>query len=70
MRSGLVKQFIKGFDKIRECFKFICSVFIDLMIEKLKTGIFDGPQIHKHLKDIYFMETMSINEALLFIFLL
>ncbi len=32
-------------------------------MEKLKAGIFDGPQIRKLLKDANFVKTMSENEA-------
>lgn len=63
IKLGLIKQFVKALDKNGECFKYICSVFPDLTIEKLKAGIFDGPQIRKLLKDTNFVKTMSENEA-------
>ena len=40
---GLIKQFVKALDS--DCFSHICSVFPGLSNEKLKAGIFDGPQI-------------------------
>ncbi len=58
IKPGLIKLFVKALDENGECFKYICSVFPGLTIEKLKAGIFDGPQIHK-----LFVKTMSKNEA-------
>lgn len=63
IKLGLIKQFVKALDKNGECFKYICCVFPELTIEKLKAGIFDGPQIRKLLKDTNFMKTMSEPEA-------
>ncbi len=50
IKLGLIKQFVKALDENWECFKDICSVFQGLTIEKLKAGIFDGPQIRKLLR--------------------
>ncbi len=61
IKLGLIKQFVKALDENGECFKYICSVFPDLTIEKLKAGIFDGPQIRKLLMDTNFVKTMSEN---------
>ncbi len=63
IQLGLIKQFVKALDENGECFKYICSVFPGLTIEKFKVGIFDGPQIRKLLKDANFVKTMSENEA-------
>ncbi len=63
IKLGLIKQFVKSLVENGECFKYICSVFPGLTIEKLKAGIFDGPQIRNLLKDSNFMKTMSENEA-------
>jgi hypothetical protein len=63
IKLGLIKQFVKALDKNGECFKYICSVFPGLTIEKLKAGIFDGPQIRKLLKDANFVKSMIENEA-------
>ncbi len=63
IKLGLIKQFVKALDENEECFKYICSVFPGLTIEKLKAGNFDGPQICKLLKDANFVKTMSENEV-------
>ena len=34
-----------GIEKDGDCFKYICMKFASLTIEKLKAGIFDGPQV-------------------------
>ena len=43
----IMKQFVKALEKDSDCFKYICMKFPGLTIEKLKAGIFDGPQIRK-----------------------
>ena len=45
IKLGLMKQFVKALDKEGECFKYFCKAFPRLSSEKLKAGIFDGPQI-------------------------
>ena len=55
----LIKQLVKALDKDGECFKYICRSFPELSIEKLKAGIFDGPDIRKLMQDEYF--TLSVN---------
>ena len=40
-----MKQFVKALNKDGDCFKYICTKFPGSTIEKLITGIFDGPQI-------------------------
>lgn len=62
IKLRLIQQFVKALDKNGNCFKYTCSVFLDLMIEKFKAEIFYGPQIHKLLKDTNFMKTVSENE--------
>lgn len=64
IKLGLIKQFVKALDKNGKCFKYICSVFPDLTIEKLKAGIFDGPQIRKLMKDTKLVKTMRKTEAI------
>lgn len=60
-KFGLIKQFVKALDKNLKYFKYICSVFADLMIEKLKARVFDGSQINKILKDTNFVKILNEN---------
>ena len=59
IKLGLIKQLGKALDKDGECFKYICRSFPGLSIEKLKAGIFDGPDIRKLMQDENFI--LSIN---------
>ena len=51
IKLGLIKQLVKALDKDGECFKYICQSLPGLSIEKLKAGIFDGPDIQKLMQD-------------------
>ena len=65
IKLGLIKQFVKALDKNGACFQYICNTFPELTSEKLKAGIFDGPQIRKLIKKTTtFLTTMTNNEAL------
>ena len=48
---GLIKQFIKALDKDGDCFTNLCQSFPGLTMEKLKGGIFDGPQIRQLIRN-------------------
>lgn len=39
------------------------STFLGLSIEKLKQGIFDGPDIQKFIKDDNFVNPMNVTES-------
>ena len=54
-----MKQFVKALEKDGDCFKYICMKFPGLTIEKLKAGIFDGPQIQKLIHDANFCNFMN-----------
>ena len=58
-----MKQFVKALNKEGECFKYICKFFPRLSSEKLKAGIFDGPQIRQLTKDRNFVLCMSEFES-------
>ena len=58
-----MKQFVKVLNKEGNCFEYICRTFPGLSNEKLKAGIFDGPQIRKLLKDTNFVNSMNSVEA-------
>ena len=59
IKLGLMKQFTKALDTETVCFKYIIASFPGLSIEKIKAGVFDGPQIRKLLKDTNFVESMT-----------
>ena len=60
IKRGLIKQFTKAMDKDGDCFTYLCQAFPGLSVEKLKAGIFDGPQIRQLIRDPEFEN--SINE--------
>ena len=45
IKLGIMKQFVKALEEDGHCFRHICMKFPGPTIEKLKAGIFDGPQI-------------------------
>jgi len=59
IKLGLIKQFTKALDKHGRCFTYLCKTFPGLTIEKLKAGIFDGPQIRSLIKDPEFENSMN-----------
>ena len=59
MKLGLMKQFVKGLSTDGDCLKYIILTFPGLSIEKIKTGLFNGPQIRQLIKDEQFTGTMS-----------
>ena len=59
IKLGIMKQFVKALEKDSDCFKYICMQFPGLTIEKLKAGIFDGPQIRKLMNDSDFCNFMT-----------
>lgn len=54
-----MKQFVKSLNKDGECFKYISRSFQEISFEKLKAGIFTGPQIRKLIKDSNFQNYMN-----------
>ena len=59
IKLGLMKQFVKALDKHGDCFNYIVKKFPGLSIEKMKAGIFDGPQIRKLIPDQAFTSHMT-----------
>ena len=59
IKLGLMKQYVKALNKDGECFEYILKKFPNLSSEKLKAGIFDGPQIRKLVNDPDFSISMS-----------
>ena len=62
----LMKQYVKTLNKNKhgDCFKYICRKFQGLSIEKLKQGIFDGPQIRQLINDSEFVKSKTELEFL------
>lgn len=54
-----MKQFVKALDKTGPCFAYIGRKMPQLSSEKLKAGIFDGPQIRQLIKDPAFVTCMN-----------
>ena len=59
IKLGLIKQFTKALDKDGDCFTYLCQAFPGLTMEKLKAGIFDGPQIRQLIRDPEFENSMN-----------
>ena len=59
-----MKQFVRSLGKNSNCFNYISKSFPVLSKEKLKAGMFDGPQIRKLIKDNNFINSMTAVEAL------
>ena len=55
----LIKQFVKSLTVTGDCFNYICITFPALIMENLKVGIFNGPQIRRLIKDPRFVQTMT-----------
>ena len=51
IKLGLMKQFVKALDKRGNCINNIAKKIPGLSMEKMKSGIFDGPQIRKLIQD-------------------
>lgn len=54
-----MKQFVKALPTEGDCFKYLISAFPRLSFEKIKAGVFDGPQIRQLIKDEHFIGTMT-----------
>ena len=51
---------MKALDKDGGCFNYIAKTFPGFSIEKLKAGIFDGPQIRKLMQDQTFTVRVTV----------
>ncbi|KAK9871336.1 hypothetical protein WA026_011602 [Henosepilachna vigintioctopunctata] len=54
-----MKQFVKTLSTVEGCFKYIILPFPSLSYEKIKAGVFDGPQIPQLIENERFIETMT-----------
>jgi hypothetical protein len=57
-----MKQFVRALPQEGPCFKYLSMKFPSITQDKLKAGIFVGPQIHKLMKDKDFEKTMNARE--------
>ena len=57
-----MRQFVMALKKDSDCFKNICTKFPRSTIEKLKAGIFDGPQIRTLINDHHFPNSINKKE--------
>ena len=62
IKLGLMKQFTKALDKDGGCFTHLCHAFPGVTMEKLKAGIFDGPQLRQLIRDPEFENSMNEGE--------
>ena len=62
IKLGLMKQFVKALDKEGNCSKYLCRTVPASSSEKLRTGIFHGPQIGRLRKDDIFVRNMTALE--------
>ncbi|MEL7307752.1 MAG: hypothetical protein AAGK05_07670 [Pseudomonadota bacterium] len=62
IKLGLMKQFVKALSSESECFHHICRVLPGLSFEKIKAGVFDGPQIRLLMRDSVFPAKMNVLE--------
>ena len=62
IKLGLIKQLVKTLDEDCDCFNYIAKTFPGLSMEKLKAGIFDGPQIRKLMQNQIYTARMTVAE--------
>lgn len=63
IKLGLMKQFVKALNKEGSCFEYIAHKLPGITMEKLKAGIFDGPQIRQLMNDPLFIPSMNEIES-------
>ena len=47
IKLGMMKQFVKALNRVSDCFIYLCDTSPAISTEKLRAGIFDGPQIRR-----------------------
>ena len=62
IKLGLMKQFVKALHLDGECFQHILCTFPGLSCEKIKAGVFDGPQIRALVRDQTFVRAVNDKE--------
>ena len=59
IKLGLMKNFVKALDREGRGFAFLLQKFQQKSMEKIKAGIFDGPQIRELIKDTSFDDALN-----------
>ena len=59
IKLGLTKQFVEALNKEGACFEYIQQKFPYMSVEKVKKGVFVGPQIRKLIKNAQFLSIMT-----------
>lgn len=59
IKLGLMKNFVKALNPESDAFEYLKKISPKLSIQKIKAGIFIGPQIRKLFDDIEFQECLS-----------
>ena len=62
IKLGLMKQFVRALNTDGECFQHIVSALPASSFEKIKAGVFDGPQIRALVRDQDFVRKMDDKE--------
>jgi len=62
IKLGLMKNFVKALDVKGTAFTYLCGKFPRLTYEKIKAGVFIGPQIRQLFKDQQFEAVLSDKE--------
>ena len=62
IKLGLMKNFVKALDRDSRGFAFLHQKFQQKSIEKIKAGIFDGPQIRELIKDTSLHDALNPTE--------
>ena len=63
VKLGLMKQFVTALNTDGACFRYLCSAFPGMSMEKIKAGIFNGTQIRQLIKDLQFARHMTEHES-------
>ena len=62
VKLGLMKQFVKALNTNDKCFQYLIYAFSKLSYDKIKAGVFDGPQIRLLVRDKKFVKVMNNRE--------
>ena len=64
-----MKQFVEALHLDGECFHHLLHTFPGLSYEKIKAGVFDGPQIRTLVRNQAFVQSMNNKEKAAWSFL-
>lgn len=63
IKLGITKQFFKALGVEGYCFNYICRKFPKFVMEKVKGGIFEGPQTRQLNEDTDFIKIRIVPES-------